>query len=50
MECFLAGVKPAEGGEAAVPGQNWEHWPAPAVERFEELTQVYTLLSDYFPF
>ncbi|CAK1586755.1 unnamed protein product [Parnassius mnemosyne] len=31
MECFLAGVKPADGSN---------RWPSQAIERFEELTQV----------
>ncbi|XP_063537488.1 tudor and KH domain-containing protein homolog [Cydia strobilella] len=44
MECFLAGVKPAGREEDVIrvtaTGQRWEHWPAPAVERFEQLAQV----------
>ncbi|XP_047992911.1 tudor and KH domain-containing protein homolog isoform X2 [Leguminivora glycinivorella] len=44
MECFLAGVAPAGRDEDVVrvtaAGQRWEHWPAPAVERFEQLAQV----------
>ncbi|XP_073962180.1 tudor and KH domain containing protein papi isoform X2 [Choristoneura fumiferana] len=44
MECFLAGVRPAGKEEDVVrvtaTGQRWDHWPAAAVERFEQLAQV----------